>query len=201
MPRRLVLVLAVLSVLPLTWGCNDPPEVEVQQAQAALTAARTAEAQVYAPRSLTAAQDTLNAALAKKQEQDGKFVLFRRYEESRLQLTRAEGLAKKAESDSKAEKERVRQEVMDLLSTAKTELDAAAVALQTAPRGKGNKAELALIEAEMQGINTAYAEAKAEFDSGRLLTAKPKVTAVREQVQRITNEIATAAAAAKAPRR
>jgi len=192
----MMFALAVLALPLFVWGCSKPPEVEIQKAQASMAAARTAEAQQYAPKALAAAQDTLNAAMAYKTEQDGKFVLFRRYEKGRQQLIKAETMAQKAETDAKAEKERVRQEGMGMLSTATTEFDAVKVAFQTAPKGKGNKAELALIEAEIQSVEGPFAEAKAEFDGGRFLTAKPKVTAVREQVRRINDEIASAAAMA-----
>jgi hypothetical protein len=198
MSRRTMFALAVLALPLFVWGCSKPPEVEIQKAQAAMAAARTAEAQQYAPKALSSAQDTLNAAMAYKQEQDAKFVLFRRYEKGRQQLIKAETMAQKAEADAKAEKERVRQEVMGMLSSATTEFDAVKVAFQTAPKGKGNKAELALIEAEIQSVEGPFAEAKAEFDGGRFLTAKPKVTAVREQIRRINDEIAQAAAMATA---
>jgi len=197
----MMFALALLALPLLIWGCSKPPEVEMQKAQAALAAAKAAEAQQYAPRSLAAAQDTLNAAMAEKQQQDAKFVLFRRYEKSRQQMVRAEGLAQKAEADAKAEKERVRQEVSSQLSMAASELEAVKVAFQNAPKGKGNKAELALIEAELQSVEAPYAEAKAEFDAGRFLTAKPKVAAVREQIKRINDEIAAAAALAQQKKR
>ena len=60
MTKRMVFALAVLALPLLVVGCSKPPEVEMQKANATIQAARAAEADMYAPQSLAAAQDTLN---------------------------------------------------------------------------------------------------------------------------------------------
>jgi len=191
--RTLVMVLAVMA-LPLIWGCSKPPELEMQKANTSIQAAMTAEAEEYAAQSLTVARDTLNSAMAMKEEQDGKFALFRSYGKAKAQFVRAEALAQKSATDAAAEKERVRQEVADMLTQTRAALDAAKVALDAAPVGKGNKAEIALIANDLLTINTAFDEARAEFDGGKFKAAKAKVEAVMARATSITSEIATAAA-------
>src|SRR5512140_797371 len=68
MIKRVSLALMVLMLLAFV-GCSKAPEAEMQQASAAFDAARTAEAEQYAPESFRVAQDTLNAAQAAKTEQ------------------------------------------------------------------------------------------------------------------------------------
>ena len=191
--RTLVMVLAVMA-LPLIWGCSKPPELEMQKANTSIQAAMTAEAEEYAAQSLTVARDTLNSAMAMKEEQDGKFALFRSYGKAKAQFVRAEALAQKSATDAAAEKERVRQEVADMLTQTRAALDAAKVALDAAPVGKGNKAEIALIANDLLTINTAFDEARAEFDGGKFKAAKAKVEAVMARATSITSEIAIAAA-------
>lgn len=191
--RTLVMVLAVMA-LPLIWGCSKPPELEMQKANTSIQAAMTAEAEEYAPQSLTVARDTLNSAMAMKEEQDGKFALFRSYGKAKAQFVRAEALAQKAATDAAAEKERVRQEVADLLTQTRAALDAAKTALDAAPVGKGNRADIELIKNDLVTINTAFDEARAEFDGGKFKSAKAKVEAVMARATSITAEIANAAA-------
>ncbi len=197
--RTLVMVLAVMA-LPLIWGCSKPPELEMQKANTSIQAAMTAEAEEYAAQSLTVARDTLNSAMAMKEEQDGKFALFRSYGKAKAQFVRAEALAQKAATDAAAEKERVRQEVADMLTQTRAALDAAKVALDAAPVGKGNRADIELIKNDLLTINTAFDEARAEFDGGKFKSAKAKVEAVMARATSITAEIA-AAAEKKAGRR
>jgi len=175
--RNMVLVLAVMA-LPLLWGCSKPPELEMGNANTAIQAARAAEAEEYAPQSLTVAQDTLNAAMALKEEQDGKFALFRSYGKAKEMFVRAEALAQKATTDAQAEKERVRMEVSNLLTTARAALDSTATLLAKAPVGKGNKADIELIRQDLQSVEARFTEAKAEFDGGRYKSAKARVEAV-----------------------
>lgn len=191
--RTLVMVLAVMA-LPLIWGCSKPPELEMQKANTSIQAAMTAEAEEYAAQSLTVARDTLNSAMAMKEEQDGKFALFRSYGKAKAQFVRAEALAQKSATDAAAEKERVRQEVADMLTQTRAALDAAKVALDAAPVGKGNKADIALIANDLLTTNAAFDEARAEFDGGRFKSAKAKVEAVMARATSITSEIAIAAA-------
>ncbi len=191
--RLMVMVLAVMA-LPLLWGCSKPPELEMQAANTAIQAARAAEAEEYAPQSLTVAQDTLNAAMALKEEQDGKFALFRSYGKAKAQFVRAEALAQKATSDAQAEKERVRLEVSGLLTQARAALDSTATLLAKAPVGKGNKADIELIRNDLANVEANFAAAKAEFDSGRFKSAKAKVEAVMNDANRLMTEIANAAA-------
>lgn len=194
MSGRIMLLVAALALPLMIWGCSKAPQLEIDKANAALAAARAAEAQQYAPQSLTVAQDTLNVAMTMKQEQDSKFALFRSYGKSKAMFARAEALALAAENDAKAEKERVRLEVADLLAQVMAELDAARAALDAAPVGKGNKAEIELIRNDINNLGASYAEAKAEFDAGRFLTAKSKVQTISDRVRSIMDEIATAAA-------
>jgi hypothetical protein len=128
MLKRISLLLAVLALLAIA-GCSKVPEAEIQAATAGLDAAKAAEAPEYVPDSYRIASDTMNAAMAAKQEQDSKFALFRSYGKSKEMFIQAKALADKAASDAAAEKERVRQEVMNLITQTQIVLDSANVAL------------------------------------------------------------------------
>jgi hypothetical protein len=64
--RRLLVILVVL----LTTGCSEPPQKEIDQAQAAVDAARTAGADRYAAADFTAAVSSLDKARAAVEQRD-----------------------------------------------------------------------------------------------------------------------------------
>lgn len=192
--KRVSLALAALFLLALIAGCSKAPEAEMAAASQAIDAARTAEAEAYAPAAWRTAQDTLQAANAAKTEQDGKFALFRSYGKSKDMFVGAQKLANTASAAAETEKEKVKQEVIGLLAQAKAGIDAATAALAKAPKGKDTKAELELIKADLDGLTPAYADAEADFNSGKYLTARTKIQGVIQKAQSITDEIAAAAA-------
>lgn len=191
--KRVTLALLALMLLVVV-GCSKAPEAEMTAASAAFDAARAAEAEAYVADAFRMAQDTLNAAQAMKTEQDGKFALFRSYGKSKEMFVRAQALAEKATADAAAEKERVKAEVMTLMADAKAAMDAATAAVDKAPKGKDTKAEIELIKNSLAALAPAYADAEADFNAGKYLTAKSKFEGVMAQAKSIQDEVAAAAA-------
>jgi hypothetical protein len=195
MTKRLVFALALVA-LPLLWGCSKPPEAEMQKATASMQAARAAEAEQYAPQALTTAQDTLNAAMSLKQEQDSKFALFRSYGKAKAMYMRADVLAQKAATDAAAEKEKVKAQVTEMLTKARTDIDDAKAQVDKAPKGKGaeDKAAIEMMKNEVTAINAAYDEANADFQNGKYLTARTKLEQVETRVQAVVAQVQEAIA-------
>lgn len=191
--KRVSIILAALALF-LVAGCSKAPEAEMQNADTAMQSAVTAEAEQYAPQSYQIAMDTLNAAKAAKTEQDSKFALFRSYGKSKQMFIAAQALSEKATTDAQAEKERVRQEVMGMMTQVQAVIDSATVALAKAPRGKGSKADIELIKADLDAVNSGFAAAKADFDGGKFLAAKAKFEAVANKAQGIIAQIEAAKA-------
>jgi hypothetical protein len=193
MTKRIALILATLALLAFIVGCSKAPEAEMQRANTAMEAAKTAEAETYAQGSYAAAMDTLNAANAAKQEQDSKFALFRSYGKSKEMYVKSEEMFNASASEAATEKEKVKQQVQTSLAEAKAVLDSAATALKKAPRGKGSKADIALIQSDLDNANTQYTDAETDFNNGKYMVAKGKVEAVIASAHKIMDEISTAA--------
>ena len=191
--KRIAVVFVVFALLALV-SCAKAPEQEIQKANSSMEAARTAEAEEYAPDAFQVAMDTLNAANAAKTEADGKFALFRSYGKAKELFVRAEGLANEAATAAQTEKERVRAEVTELITQAQTVLDSANAALKKAPKGKGSKADIELIKNDLAAAQTGFDEGKADFDAGKYKAAKAKIEAAMQKAQAVTEEIAQAAA-------
>ena len=194
MTKRIALVLATLALLALVVGCSKPPEAEMQKANTAMEAAKTAEAETYVPDAFRAAMDTLNAAMAAKQEQDSKFALFRSYGKAKEMFVKAEEMFNNVTTEAAAEKERVKTQVTQMLAEAKVVLDTASMDLAKAPRGKGSTADIALIKNDLAAAQAAYTEAEADFNAGKYMVAKGKTDAVISKARAIIDEIAKAKA-------
>ncbi|MFH0765755.1 MAG: hypothetical protein V2A61_04985 [Calditrichota bacterium] len=194
--KKFAPIVVVLLGLIVLAGCSKPPEMEMSAANSAIDMAKKAEAEVYAPAAYRIAMDTLNAATAAKKEQDGKFSLFRSYTKCKDQFVRAEGLAKKAEADGKAEKARMKEEVSNLLNLAGTEIAAADSALAKAPVGKGNKADIELLKSDLSAIQSSYQDAQADFNTEKYKGAKSKLEVIRKKTQALVAEVELAVAKA-----
>lgn len=191
----LVLAFAVVA------GCSKPPEVEIAAANTSIQAAKSAEAEMYVPKAYRAAMDSLNAATAAKTEQDAKFVLFRSYGKSKEMFVRADAIAKQVATDAAAEKARVKNEVTQMLADTKVLLDSVQVAVNKAPVGKGNKADIELIKSDLMSVIAAYDDANMEFNNGKYLTARSKISVVKQKADGILVEVQTATDKVKKGRR
>lgn len=191
--KRIVVIVTLLA-LPLFIGCSKAPETEMQNAQSAMQAAKTAEAEQYAPDAYQMAMDTLNAANAAKQEQDGKFSLFRSYGKSKELFLSAQALSDRAATAAAAEKARVKAEVETLMADTQTLLDNAAKALASAPKGKGSKADIELLKNDLAAANTAFEQAKADMAAEKYLAAKAKFDTVKTKAQGVIDDVAKAKA-------
>jgi hypothetical protein len=191
--KRVALVMVALALLVFV-GCAKPPEAEIQKATSAIDNARMAEAEIYAPASFQVASDTLNAANAAKTEADGKFALFRSYSKAKALYISADALAAKATADAATEKEKVRVEVEAKIKEVQVLIDSVTVALKKAPRGKGNKADIALIENQLAGVTTSFTEAQNDFAAGKFMVAKGKLESVVTQANDVMAQLEAAKA-------
>ena len=197
---RVSSLLVALAVAVVVTGCSKAPEAELAASEQAMSNAQMAEAEAYAPASYRQALDSLNAAKVEIQNQDSKFALFRGYGRSKEILVAAKGLADKAVTDAQAAKEQVRLEDANLMTNIDGLLITTREALAKAPRGKGTKADLDLIAADLASVETAYQAAVVDFNAGKYLAAKPKLEAAVNQLNRINADIEAAKAKASGKR-
>jgi len=194
---RKVMAFSIAAMLIFVVGCSKAPQQEMQNADAAITLAVDNEAAQYAPAAYKVAMDTLNAAKAAVKEQDSKFVLFRSYGKSKEMCIAAERLAKDAVTTAQAEKEKVKAEVSFLMTQVESALEGANAALAKAPRGKGSRADIELMQADLDNAKNGIVEAKADFDGGKYLAVKAKLETIQEKINEVNNQIEAAKAKKK----
>jgi len=189
MLTRVLSVLVALIFVTLITGCSDAPTTEYEASKVSLENARLAEAEQYAPESFKEASDSLNSALVEINKQDGKFSLLRSYDNAKQIITVAQQLAEKAQNDAANEKEATR--IADSVMIAEIEILIGETSnmIATAPKGKGSRVDLKVMQADLDAASGALTITKEDFQKGNYLVAKSKLTAVKSQVVKIKSDI------------
>jgi hypothetical protein len=183
-----------LALVVLVAGCSEAPVNEYESSKATVENARTAEAEQYAPELLKIAVDTLNAAAAEMQKQDGRFSVLRSYGKSKEMFASAQRLADEAKAAAATEKENVRLQNVALIADVESLIKETRDSLTTAPKGKGTAVDLKVMQAEVDAAESALTNAKAKFEAGDYLAARDELTAIKSQVGQVKGEIEAAIA-------
>jgi len=180
---RLLLALLV-GVSVASMACGSPPENEMQQAQAAVDAARSAGADQYAHDEFTAAQDALARARAAVADRDYRLALNNALD-SRERAENAVKLALEQREASRTEASRALTALAAALTTAQGRLKAAESAHVSPRTLAGSRRTLGDAEQRLQ-------EARAAFQKGDYPTATKTASAILAEVQATSSELAAA---------
>jgi hypothetical protein len=197
---RQSLLCAVVAGVGLTVGCGQVPAAEVASAEAALAAAQSAEADVYAPEALKAAQDSQAQLQAELTVQREKLRVLRSYARATEMATAAKAAAESAQQSAAAQKEQVRVETTQLIAAAKLAVEEASALLVTAPTGKGSQADLAAMKADLIAVGTSLGEADLALGSSRFTEARSKAQVAMDAAAKVKGAIEQAQAARKGAR-
>ena len=168
-------------------GCDEVPHQEVDGAQAALDAAKQAEADKYVPDQYNAAKQALDKALATVKEEES--AMFSNFDEAKNQLAAATTAAESATSAVPAKKEEVKQATEALLANIPGEVKTTQDMWRRAPRGKGTREALQLIKEDIERTAASESEVTAALESGDLLTAQQKANAIIAKLKSIQGEL------------
>jgi len=198
--KRSILMAAVLLafVALVTIGCAKPPDQEMQQAQSAIEAAKTAGADTYAADSLGKAQDVLSQAHAEMQAQSGK--MFKSYTKAKELLAQAKTAADQAATAAAAGKAQAKSDAEAAVNAAKTALDGATQAVATAPASKDAKADLEAMQSDLTTLKTLIGEADSALASEDYAGAKQKAEQVQKEAASIVSDVQQAVAKKNSPK-
>ena len=191
---RVSSVLVALAFAAFIAGCSESPTAQYDASKTAIEEARLAGAEMYAPDLLKEAADSLNAATVEIQKQDGRFSVLRDYDKAEEIIVIAQQLAGRANQEAVAEKERVRLADSTLIVEIETLISETKGIIATAPRGKGSRVDLKVMQADLDGASGALTAATEEFQKGDYLSARNSLSAVKSQVVKVKSEIEAAVA-------
>lgn len=186
-----LLKLVAFSVLVVTLAsCAKAPQAEIDAANVAIEAAKTAGADRYVPESFNAASEALKSAVTAVEEQNSKFVLFRNYDAAKTTLASVNTLAGKSVEETTAKKAALKAEVTAALAEIATVVASNKELLAKAPKGKEGKAALEAIGQEIAAVETISTEVTAGVTNNEdILTLAGKVKPAVEKAKSINTEL------------
>jgi hypothetical protein len=195
MKNKVLMGLAAIAMVAVLSSCGKKPQVEIDATNAAIEAAKTAEAAVYVPAEFAAVQDSMNAIMADIAAQESK--LFKKFGPAKEKLATTLAAANQVAANAAVKKEEVKKEVETLMTAIKAVIEENKTLMTKAPRGKEGAAVLEQIKTEMATIEGSVAEAQALYDKASYMDALNKVKAANERAVGINTELKEAIAKVK----
>src|SRR5512136_1413236 len=148
--------LSVMLMAALLVGCAKPPTQEMDAAKVAMDAAIGAGADKYAKDSLKSINDAWAAAQDEVKKQEGK--LFKNYDNAKSMIAKVTADAGALKTEAIQKKEAAKQAANADAAAATAAVAQAKALLAEAPTGKGTKAEIEALNADLAGIEGSVAE-------------------------------------------
>lgn len=187
MKNKVLMGLAVIAMVAVLSSCGKKPQAEIDAANAAIEAAKTAEAAVYVPAEFAAVQDSLNAVMADMTAKESK--LFKNFKSESAKLASVVTLANTVAANAATKKEEVKAEAANLMTGIKTVIEENIKLIPKLPRGKEGAAVIEQIKADVATVNAAVVEAQGLFDKGLYMDALNKVKAAKEKADGLNAEV------------
>ena len=175
MPRPSVLLYTIACSVVLSAACSEPPQKEINSAQAAIDAARTAGAELYAPESFAAATTALQQSHEAVAQRDYRLALTRAVDAS----DRAQEAARLA-ADGRAKSRTEAEAAINATNAALLQLEArlkAADAAHVTPR------ELAPARGTAKDAAASLQKARTSLSVGNYKEATADVSGLPEQIR------------------
>lgn len=187
MKNKILMGLSAIVMIAVLVGCGKKPQVEIDTTNAAIEAAKTAEADVYLPDEFAAVQDSMNAILADIEAQEGK--MFKNYGDATENLASVQALANELASKVDGKKEEVKAEAETLMNDIETVIAENNRLVARLPRGKEGVAVIEQIKADLSNVDASVAEAKTAYDSSAFMDAYNKLQAAKAKADELNAEM------------
>lgn len=196
MKNRFFLVFATVAAVVLMTSCGKVPQADIDATNAAISSAKTAQADIYLPGEFAALNDSMTVITQSVEAQKSK--LFKNYKSVKVQTGALTTYAGQIAANAAVKKDEVRVEAETMLASAKTLLADNQALILKAPKGKEGKAVLDEIKSEMTVIETSINEAQVLYDGGtNYMQVRDKVKAANEALTAINTELNDAIAKVK----
>jgi hypothetical protein len=183
------LVLGIFALSIFT-SCAKQPTEQMESAKAAIAAAAKEGADVYAPEDLKKLNDQMQAATDEVTTQSKKF--FKKYGPAKEMLAKVQADADALKATIPAKKEAAKNAAIQAQTDAKAALDQAKELLAKAPKGKGTKADIDAMKADLAGLETSYAEIQTAIDGQDYFGASSKAATIKEKANAVSDQVKAA---------
>ena len=186
--KRVALVLISAFIIFHLVGCGSPPQDQINTAQAALEAAKNAEADRYVPDKYGAAKNALDGAMAEVKKQDSK-LMFKNFDQAATMLGNATNLAKDAESSAATRKQEIQQQLPQMIEDLNAAIMEVKRLIRRAPRTKESLMALQSIRADVQALENIPEQANSAIAGGDFITAYNQVNSALSKANGLIDEL------------
>jgi hypothetical protein len=187
MKNKILMGLAAIVMVAVLASCGKKPQVEIDATNAAITAAQTAEANVYLPAEFAALNDSMNAINAAITAKEGK--LFKNFKDEVAKLDALKVKAGEVAGNVAAKKEEIKKEAETILNDIKAVVAENAKLVMKLPKGKEGAAIIEQFKADLGNVDAAVAEAQGLFDKGTYMEALNKIKAAKAKADSLNSEM------------
>ena len=180
------LALGVLTIFLLA-GCGKQPTEEINAAKTSVDAVVAEGAQKFAPEDAKKLNDSMQAAQDEIKVQEGK--TFKDFAKAKELLAKVKADAETLKAGLAAKKEEAKKNAAAAQEAAKASVADAKALLAKAPKGKGSKADIEALKADLKGIEDSLAEIKTANDAEDYNVAIEKSNAVKDKAAAISDQI------------
>jgi len=181
-----LLALSMVTIF-LFVGCAKLPTEEINAAKASVDAVVAEGAQKFAAEDAKKLNDSMQAAQDEIKVQDGK--TFKDYAKTKELLAKVKADAETLKAGLAAKKEEAKKNAAAAQEAAKASVADAKALLAKAPKGKGSKADIEALKADLKGIEDSMAEIKTANGSEDYNAAIEKSNAVKGKAAAISDQI------------
>lgn len=183
------MVLALVAAALLA-GCGKQPTAEIDAVKAAIDVAVAEGAAKYAAEDVKLLNDGLTAAMDEVKVQDGKF--FKNYGKATEMLAKVKADAETLKTALPEKKEQAKTSALSAQEEAKKAVAEATGLLKKAPKGKGTRADIEALKADLKGVEDALVEVQGLIDTEDYVAASDKANAAKEKSASISADITQA---------
>ncbi|OIP91567.1 MAG: hypothetical protein CO013_06060 [Syntrophobacterales bacterium CG_4_8_14_3_um_filter_58_8] len=180
------LALSMVTIFLLV-GCAKPPTEEINAAKASVDAVVAEGAQKFAAEDAKKLNDSMQAAQDEIKVQEGK--TFKDFAKAKELLAKVKADAETLKAGLAAKKEEAKKNAAAAQEAAKASVADAKALLAKAPKGKGSKADIEALKADLKGIEDSLAEIKTANDAEDYNVAIEKSNAVKDKAAAISDQI------------
>jgi archaellum component FlaC len=184
-----VMVLGILVMAVFT-SCAKQPAQEINDAKAAVEAAAKEGAGVYAAEDFKKLNDDLTAAMDEVNTQSKKF--FKSFGTAKQMLANVKTEAEALAATIPAKKEAAKTAALTAQQEAQAAIDEAKALLGKAPKGKGTKADIEAMNADLKGVEDSFPQVQAAIDQEDYFGAANTANTIKEKAGAISDQVKAA---------
>jgi hypothetical protein len=189
--KNFIKVLAFgLMVAFVFTSCAKQPTQQMDAAKAAIEGVLAAKGDVYAQDELKKLNDDLTLANDEVTAQSKKF--FKTYGKAKEMLAKLVTDADAVKALIPARIEEAKNAAVMAQTEAKAALDEAKALLEKAPKGKGTKADIEAMKADLAGLETSFLDVQTAIDGQDYFGAKDKAVVIKDKAVVIADQVKAA---------